>query len=978
MVNYEILSIILFLILNLIVGISYGRKVKTVRDYAIGDKNFSTGVLVSTIIATWISGQHFSSGLAERYKHGLILILCDYGMIVSFLLIAFVIAPRMKIFMNNLSIADVMGDLFGKNVKIISGIASCIRTGAYIGSQFKIIGFILAFITGLDIDLMTKIAAIVIIVYSAFGGIRSVTFTDVLQFFTFGVVIPILGVAIWQKYNLMHSENFIIPDRFNIKNFIGFSNPNFWRTFSLFIFACFCALDATMFQRILMAKDVWQVKRAFIICSGIMICILLSKHWISYLVYVTDPDLEYSKVVPYIIGVARDYNIHIFVFIGIISMCMSTADSAINASTVLITNDVLKPLKVSFSKEYEQVIFSKLIAVFVGGISLYVVLSTETLFSFIIKAQSYYMPTIPIPLLFAILGFRTTQTSILTGIGAGVASVIIMQFANVNMFYIVPIAMATNALFMFATHYGLRQEGGWIAVEKVTPYRPMKDRWIEKCKNFKLIKFLKETTPDNEITYSFFGLFALFSIITTIYSFSNPSNDMMKSFEFLMIAAMSFVTYPIWPVSFKREIILQICFLPAVFILLIVAPVTFLFMSDFNFFNIIICTFSLLFVIFVVRDIIGILFLAVGLPLVYKIYQIFFEPIQITVAKGFIVFYSILFIIFITAFFIRPYSKRAAIKLKIQKNLEEKLESQNFDLAYTYLAREEFVARLASESIDIFNEIHRSTCAIGKNLQRKTLALSKEELDSSVKKLIEITQKLKYGAEYLSDIIEDVRSYVHIDPEYIEIGKLIDIALYNFNLSEWEVKISNQSKYKETMLDIKSVTNIIEGFIEHGMKNCSGKTIDIAIQTYAHKYKLSFTDDIIDKHDVNLITIEFGQPNLDSEQIKDMLGNFSSIANKEFIKYFHIAAAHYGMIDIRKHEGKLRYEIILSAVLKDLRPKKKDFRYEPFEYFKYIAQILNKNEESIRIEVVQNLIKIGIDKDTAATVSGISKKLNVA
>ena len=615
MFSYEILAIVVFLILNLIVGIGYGRKVKTVRDYAIGGKNFSTGILVSTIIATWISAGHFTGGLADTYKMGLIKVLGQYGMVVSFLLIAFVVAPRMKIFMDNLSIADVMGDLLGKNVKIVSGIASCIRTGAYIGSQFKIIGFILAFVTGMDVNLMTKLAAVVVIAYSAFGGIRSVTFTDVLQFFTFGVVIPILGVAIWQKYNLVHTGNFIIPDKFNIKNFIGFSNPNFWQAFSLFIFCCFCALDATMFQRILMAKDVWQVKRAFIICSGILLCILLSEHWISYLVFVTDPGLEYSKIVPYIISVARDYNIHIFVFIGIISMCMSTADSSINASAILITNDVLKPLKVSFSKEYSQVIFSRLVAVLIGGISLYVVLGAETLLAFIMKAQSYYMSTIPIPLLFAILGFRTTQNSILAGIAAGIIFVLIMQSADANMFYIIPIAMAANGSVMFATHYGLRQKGGWIEVQKVTPYRPAKDCWIEKWKNFKLINFLKETAPNSEFIYTSFGLFALVSTIATMYSFKTPTRNMMLWFEFLMIFAMSFATYPIWPLSFKREIIPQTCFLPAVFILLIVSPVTFLFISGFNFFNIIICIFCMLFVMFIVRNIVGILLLAIGFSL---------------------------------------------------------------------------------------------------------------------------------------------------------------------------------------------------------------------------------------------------------------------------------------------------------------------------------------------------------------------------
>ena len=45
-----------FLAINLIVGLFYGRKVETLRDYALGGQNFSTATLTATIVATWTSG----------------------------------------------------------------------------------------------------------------------------------------------------------------------------------------------------------------------------------------------------------------------------------------------------------------------------------------------------------------------------------------------------------------------------------------------------------------------------------------------------------------------------------------------------------------------------------------------------------------------------------------------------------------------------------------------------------------------------------------------------------------------------------------------------------------------------------------------------------------------------------------------------------------------------------------------------------
>ncbi len=57
MLNLDLILFIIFLSCNLILGLRAGRKVKTLKHYAIGDKKFSTGTLTSTIVATWIGNK---------------------------------------------------------------------------------------------------------------------------------------------------------------------------------------------------------------------------------------------------------------------------------------------------------------------------------------------------------------------------------------------------------------------------------------------------------------------------------------------------------------------------------------------------------------------------------------------------------------------------------------------------------------------------------------------------------------------------------------------------------------------------------------------------------------------------------------------------------------------------------------------------------------------------------------------------------
>ena len=60
-----------FLIVTLVIGIFSSRGVKTIKQYAIGDRNFSTLTISATLIATWISGSAFLTDISEVYKGGL-------------------------------------------------------------------------------------------------------------------------------------------------------------------------------------------------------------------------------------------------------------------------------------------------------------------------------------------------------------------------------------------------------------------------------------------------------------------------------------------------------------------------------------------------------------------------------------------------------------------------------------------------------------------------------------------------------------------------------------------------------------------------------------------------------------------------------------------------------------------------------------------------------------------------------------------
>ena len=63
--------------------------------------------------------------------------------------------------------------------------------------QFKIASTLLGLLIGSSGIHTTVVSAIIVIIYSSFGGIKSVTFTDVIQFFTFGTGVPVIALIVW-------------------------------------------------------------------------------------------------------------------------------------------------------------------------------------------------------------------------------------------------------------------------------------------------------------------------------------------------------------------------------------------------------------------------------------------------------------------------------------------------------------------------------------------------------------------------------------------------------------------------------------------------------------------------------------------------------------------------------------------------------------------------------------------------------------
>ncbi len=584
-----------YIIINVGFGLYWGRNVKNIRDYALGGRNFSTGTLVATIMASWIGGDELFVDLQAVYTTGLHFIVACTGQVFELLIFAYLFIPRMGEFLGNLSMPESMGNLYGQRVRVIAAVTGSIVAAGFMAVQFKVFGDIFRQYLGIHNQYTIFIAGSIVVMYSAFGGMRSVAFTDVIQFFTFGVLVPVLSVVIWNEYVSVSGFSFEHTTQsplFNYREFTGFDNPKLWSLILLFMIFLNPGFHPSLYQKITMGKDIAQVKKAFTISAILLLLILMGVCWIGFLLFNINPNLPPDSLVHYMIGHYAHPGLKGFILVGIVAMCMSNADTNLNAASVILTHDFCGPLGIKLRSE---LFLSKVISITLGCGAIFLATLEYDLLSLIFLALSFNVPVVSPPMILALFGFRSTEKAVLIGMGSGFVGMLLWAFfmdCNIGK-SIIP-GMVANIVALMSSHYILKQPGGWVGIKDnrylIQLRLERKRKWANfaaSVKSFNFIAFCKSNAPKNELTYTAFGMFSLISTICTMYSTSTSvtaadKNMLLFFYETMLILSVSFITQPIWPQALRKETPVQIVWNISVFYVLIVCSTFFVMLSNFS------------------------------------------------------------------------------------------------------------------------------------------------------------------------------------------------------------------------------------------------------------------------------------------------------------------------------------------------------------------------------------------------------------
>lgn len=394
-----------FLLITLILGLWAGRNIKTIEDYAIASKSYGVGILMMTYLATFIGASHLITIPSSTYKFGIIVTLPTLTIVSVFLLIGFYIAPKILRFKGILTMGELMGTLFGYHARLITGIIGFLFSIFVVGGQITALSKVLSGFFPIDPKISIFLIGLLVVIYSSKGGIRGVTITDMLQFFTLIIVIITIAgkivnelgglQAFYDKINIIDKSKISIIDNPKYKTYIKVTFKNLMPVF---------LLSPPFIQRMLMVKDKTITTRVFITTSIFYVILRIAIAIVSIGVFLLFPMIDSKMVFVHSLKLFPAF-LHGFIICGFLSIIISSIDSFLNAAGLLVTCDVIKPIARKYNMNFDELKQVKNITLIIGLISIIIASFGFTCHQVLFFAMNI-LSTLIVPLITGIIGIK--------------------------------------------------------------------------------------------------------------------------------------------------------------------------------------------------------------------------------------------------------------------------------------------------------------------------------------------------------------------------------------------------------------------------------------------------------------------------------------------------------------------------------------------------------------------------------------------
>jgi SSS family solute:Na+ symporter len=336
---------------------------KSLEDFFLASRKLSAGLIYLSLTAAWFGATSILVSTDEALKSGISSFWLVGLPAVATVLILAVFLARPLYRLSIMTLPELVELRYGRTVRHLSSILIIWYMAMLAASQMVALGNFLGTFLGFSYFWSLALGTAVVLLYSVFGGLRSVVVTDCVQFFLLAA--GVIGLSLFLAGRSSWSEISLLADGLGKSGYFDFFH-NIKENFLIALsFTLAWTISPIALQRIQAARDVREARKGlaataatlfllygFVVVIGIFSLPLFSGQALARPLV---SEIILSKLGAFFGGL---------LFVAVVSAILSTMDTAINTGALALTRDFYQQLFPSAEKR--PVLVSRLATIFVG------------------------------------------------------------------------------------------------------------------------------------------------------------------------------------------------------------------------------------------------------------------------------------------------------------------------------------------------------------------------------------------------------------------------------------------------------------------------------------------------------------------------------------------------------------------------------------------------------------------------------------
>lgn len=446
MINLTLAALLGYVLLQLLAVLLLTRRPETERDFLLAGRGLGPWLAVFAVFATWFGAETCIGSAAEAYSGRIDGVAADpIGYALGIVAMGLLFAARLRR-LGLMTLADLFRQRWGIAIERLAALIMIPSSLLWAAAQIRAFGQVLASVSELQLLAATALAAAVVIVYTAVGGMRANAWTDLVQgavlIAGLGLLLAVFaldgGFADLAEQARMAMARAPAPERPLIE------------VLAVPIFGTIAAQELA--SRVLATRDAPLARSATVLAGAVYLVIGLIPVVIGLGAAATlGADLEPEQVLSRYAQATLSPLLHV-VFLGaLVSAILSTLSGALLVAASLAAHNIIAPLAGARLGERIRLRLNRAAVVAFGVVAYLIALGSDSLYDLVTVASGFGSAGVLVLMVVAL--FRPALGGVASAAAALLVSVVVYttcSTAEYSMPYLAALVSAALAYGLLA------------------------------------------------------------------------------------------------------------------------------------------------------------------------------------------------------------------------------------------------------------------------------------------------------------------------------------------------------------------------------------------------------------------------------------------------------------------------------------------------------------------------------------------------